>query len=213
MTIRKSVKIKYVDDEQGLDYTFEPVDGSLTVKKVKGGYEARYLTRDEDPYGGPDEWDDDGVFLVAYHRQFTVKSKLISIDQARNLFKNDNELDEYELDFVKTWKEKYHIFGLEAYIHGGVALALSGKGDFPDRRWDVSQLGLVFVSRESWPDEDKARDVAKSLIDEWNMYLSGDVYGCILERYDKKKKQIDYESCWGIYGEKYALEELKDFNG
>jgi len=212
MAIRKEVKTRYIDDKQGLDYTFEPVDGSLTVKKVKGGYEARYLVHDDSPQS-PDEWENDNLFLVAYHRDFTVESKLIDNQQAQNLCKPDDELDIWEKDFVDAWKLKYHTFGLEAYIHSGVCLALSGKGDFPDRRWDVSQLGLVFVSKETWPDEDKARDVAKSLIDEWNMYLSGDVYGCILERYDKKKKQIDYESCWGFYGYKNALEELKDFNG
>lgn len=212
MSIRKSVKVKYIDDEQGLDFTFEPVDGSLTVKKVKGGYEARYLVQDDDPQA-PDEWDNDNLFLVAYHRDFTVESKLIDKQQAQNLYRPDDQLDIWEKDFVDAWKEKYHIFGLEAYIHGGVSLALSGKGDFPDRRWDVSQLGLVFVLKETWPDEDKARDAAKSLIDEWNMYLSGDVWGCVVERYDKNKQQIDQDSCWGFYGFGYALEELKDFNG
>jgi len=50
-----------------------------------------------------------------------------------------------------------------------------------------------------------------SLVESWNEYLGGDVYGCVKETYDKNKKQIDQDSCWGFYGYKYALEELKIF--
>jgi hypothetical protein len=205
MTIRKVTS--YVSDE-GFEFTFKPIEDSLTINKTKTGYEARYLVQDDDPQS-PDDWDNPDLFLVGYHRDFTVEGKLISKDQARNLLKPADELDEDELAWVNAWREKYHVFKLEAYIHSGVVLALSQEGNFPDRQWDVSQLGLVFADKGSWPEEDKAEEAARSLIKEWNIYLSGDVYGCIVETYDKKKQQIDYDSCWGFYGYEYAIEELK----
>lgn len=207
MAIKKVVTTKYVDDE-GFTYTFEPVDGSVKVEKTKTGYEARYLSQDDNPMA-PDEWGNDDLFLVAYHDQFYVESKLIDKQQARNLLKPDDELDEWEKDFVKEWKAKYHIFGLEAYIHSGVMLALGHEGNFPDRQWDVSQLGLVFAAKACWPNYSQAKTAAKSLIDEWNKYLSGDVYGCVKETFNKKKVQLDQDSCWGFYGYDYALECLK----
>ena len=208
MTIKKHTTVKYIDDVEGFAYTFEPVDGSLTIKKTKTGYEARYLVQDENPTA-PDEWGNDDLFLVAYHPDFTVESKLIDKQQAQNLLKPADELDGWEMDFVKEWKAKYHIFGLEAYIHSGVWLALSHQGNFPDRRWDVSQLGLVFVAKAYLPNYSKAQISAKCLLDEWNKYLSGDVYGCVKETFNKKKTQLDQESVWGFYGHSYALECLK----
>jgi hypothetical protein len=131
------------------------------------------------------------------------------------------ELDEDALEFCKDFRKKYHVFGLEAYIHSGVSLALSREGNFPDRQWDVSQLGCVFAEIAEFGSggvefkntREQSRLKALSLIKSWNYCLSGDVYGCVLETYDKNKKQIDQDSCWGFYGYEYAKEELKTFRG
>lgn len=206
MTIRKVTK--YINDE-GFEFTFEPVDGSLSIKKTKTGYEARYLVQD-DQAESPDNWGDEGMlFLVGYHRDFTVEGRSITKDQCRNLLKTVRALGPEERAFVSDWRDKYHIFMLEAYIHGCVVLALGREGHFPDRAWDVSQLGLVFVSKEAWPEYNVAKEVARGLIADWNMYLSGDVWGCVVETYNKKKRQVGQDSCWGFYGHGNALEELQ----
>jgi hypothetical protein len=121
------------------------------------------------------------------------------------------DFDECLNDEAKDYCKKYHIFGLEAYIHSGVSLSLSHEGNFPDRQWDVSQLGLVFASKKEWKSRAKARKAALGLIETWNCSMSGDVYGCVREEYDQDKKQIKEDSCWGFYGYKYAIEELKTF--
>lgn len=81
----------------------------------------------------------------------------------------------------------------------GIALALSNTGNFPDRQWDVSQVGVVFVSKKDWRLSAKAREAAQSLIAEWNMYLAGDVWGYI----------VGDNSCWGFYGQEHCIEEAK----
>lgn len=159
---------------------------------------------------------DAGLFLVGYHSDFTVDhsfrvdgQKQGGINQAlaqviANGGKNeDNEVEEIAMEYHR----KYHIFGLEAYIHSGVVLALSREGNFCDRQWDVSQLGLVFVSKAEWKTRIKAREAALGLIETWNDYLSGNVYGYIVE--DPNGNHLD--SCWGFYGDynDYALKEAR----
>ena len=122
----------------------------------------------------PDESGDNSLFLVASHRQFCVKGP------------NGG------YGVTSHWT-----FPLEAYIHSGVVLALASEGNFPDRAWDVSQLGAVYVSREYWKTRAKARTAALSLISEWNNYLSGNVYGYKIEN----AAGDEIESCWGYSGD------------
>lgn len=148
----------------------------------------------------PSAWADEDIFLVGGHRKFYVPfSGQKTID-----------LDIYRKGCEK--REKTHwIFPLEAYIHSGVSLALRGEGNFPDRQWDVCTVGSVFVSKKEWEFEKEARKAAIFLIEEWNIYLSGDVYGVVIE--DEEGNELG--SCWGYYGleyaEKMAEEMLAEF--
>lgn len=140
----------------------------------------------------PAEQGDDGLFLIAGHRDFYVPPS----PKQRN-FDIQDEINQ---------RSKTHwIFPLEAYIHSGVVLALSGEGNFPDRQWDVSQLGVVFAAKSEWRLSRKAREAALSLVKEWNQYLSGDVWGYVVE--DENGTHLD--SCWGFYGHAYAMEQGK----
>lgn len=134
----------------------------------------------------PQEWGDDGLFLVAKHRQFQVNPPN---DKKNYNFDPQDVIDEY--------KKTHHVFGLEAYIHSGVVLALSREGNFPDRQWDVSQLGVVFISKKEARTAKKARTLALGLIETWNDCLSGNVYGFIVN--DGSGEMV--ESVWGFYGD------------
>lgn len=237
-------------------------------RKVKGNMESiheenyRGLTIKifQDDYAeSPEDWKDEGLFLVAYHRNFTVdrgQRELVTIFNEED-FKKDNgyqgrvyadgygwksyeEAKEQNLinkqvhrgryvpgiseglaecianggkyedgsinDEAKDYLKKYHVFGLEAYIHSGVSLSLSRQGNFPDRRWDVSELGLVFVAKNEARTRAKAQKLARGLISTWNQYLSGAVYGFKLE--NAVEEEID--SCWGYYGDYDAKDGLLD---
>ena len=78
-------------------------------------------------------------------------------------------------------------------------------GNYPDRQWDVSQLGFVFVSKKEWRLSAKARLAAESLLKEWNQYLSGDVYGYIVD-----DDGLNEDSCWGFYGLEYCEQQAKE---
>lgn len=147
------------------------------------------IEQDEDAQS-PQDFGDDGLFLVADHRDFFVPPS-----------KDERNFDVQTV--IDDHKDTHHVFLLEAYIHSGVRLALAGEGNFPDRQWDVSLLGAVFASKSEWRTRAKARKAAEQHIETWNQYLSGDVWGVIIE--DEEGNHLD--SCWGFYGHDYAKEE------
>lgn len=98
---------------------------------------------------------------------------------------------------------EYHIFGVDAYIHSGIALSLAGKTNFPDRRWDVSTTGFVLVKKdllkgssideEDLTEEESITNYAEGLIKNWNTYLSGEVYGFKLFSIDNYWKISEHQ--------------------
>jgi len=201
----------YRDEDEGFEYTFEPVEDSISIKETPEGFEVRYLVQDSDSMP-PDEMDDDHLFLVNYHRDFDVRrDKIIKKDDLKNWYRQDCEDCKDDPCLHRRWEAEYHIFALSCYIHSGVVLSLrrGNWNPFDQQGWDTSHVGAVLVSRKEWPDAEKAQEAAESLVETWNQYLSGDVYGIVKETFDKEKNQVDEGSCWGFYGYKYALEALK----
>jgi len=141
--------------------------------------------------GGPDEWQDEGMFLVHYHTNFQVE---------RNDIVTKEELGQLFHDEVKTIDvmKEYHIFFTKAYIHSGVSLALIESGKvYPDEQWDVSRCGAVLVSKKETRLRKSAYKLASGLIETWNDYLSGNIYGYVTEN----KNGDIIESIWGFYGD------------
>ena len=150
----------------------------------------------------PSEWGDDGLFIVANHRDFYVP------EPGQKRVPSDPD------EVVENWKKTHWIFPLEAYIHSGVHLSFGQEGGYPDRRWDVSQLGFVFASKKEWRLSKKAREAAASKIAEWNRYLSGQIYGYVVETNAKDEDGEDVEgehldSRWGIDDLEYAKSEAR----
>ena len=200
MEIRKVVTTRYVG-EDGFEFTFEPVEDTLVIGTTPKGYVARYLVQDDNPQS-PDENEDNGLFLVNYHRDFDVRRDNIIVKQ--------NVADYYGGEKIPQ-EDKYHIFNLSMLSHSGVWLSLNSSFTGDGGGWDTSHVGLVLVAKKEWHKRDKACKAAESLVNEWNAFLSGDVYGCVVEYYDENKKQINQESCWGYIGFEEAKKELKGF--
>jgi len=141
----------------------------------------------------PNEWESDN-FLVYDHRDFYVEKKGF----------NPRDIFDYfeEHAFKKVLYQGHFVFMVYAYIHSGVALSL-GRNGYPfNDRWDVSSTGNILIKRQKgvWT-EAKARKIAEGLIETWNQYLSGDVYGYNIEQFN--------ESCWGYYEYDTCLQEAK----
>jgi len=160
-----------------------PLEDTLDIEKTDTGYNARYLIQDE-LAEVPDDYPD--IILVSKHRDFYVGDAI----------KNVN-IDEY------------YCFPVEAYIHSGVVLAFSEEGNFPDRRWDVSQCAVIYVRKGYAANRSQARKLAWEHLTQWNMFLGDDVYALVSEYFTAEKKPIDYDVFCGIYGYENACNELK----
>lgn len=150
---------------------------------------------DDDPQS-PKDWDNTDCFLVYDHTSFYVK---VEGFEPRDIYEARKE------GKTKLY-DGYWVFPVDAYIHSGVALSLANEANFPDRRWDVSTTGFALVKRQkgwTWTEE-KARKVARSIVNEWNDYLSGNIYGWSVSKTGN--------SVWGYYGdpkESGCLDEAK----
>lgn len=215
------------------------------------GYKIK-IRQDED-CESPNDWGDDEVFLVYDHRQFYVEragfapQSIYHYLYAKDMVNSGNDVDgNYQEEFESYYEyDNFHIFPVEAYIHSGVSLSLfSGTKQC---RWDSSVSGYILVAKNiqiaaddyTLIPKDKAIEYAESLIETWNTYLSGDVWGYIIKKsnttysiskndlkeildennyidkdefYNIATEDQDWEevdSCWGFYGEDAALNEAK----
>lgn len=56
----------------------------------------------------------------------------------------------------------------------------------------------------------RARQYAKGVLEEYRDYCNGDVYGVVVELFDRQGERIEEESVWGHYGYDYAKEALTE---
>ena len=155
------------------------------------------LIQDTDIAHGPDEWGDEEVFIVtSQNRNFEVIPEGF---EAMEIMENLDKEGMYDNE-----GSKYFVFPLNAYIHSGVSLSLGTSYPF-DCPWDSGQIGVVLVK-----DFEKLVDPAKlasSVVDTWNMYLSGDVWGYDITH---AESGASFDSLWGIYGFDYAKGEAEE---
>ena len=148
----------------------------------------------------PGKWDNEDCFIVYNHKQFNVK---------RDGF-NPEAIYEHITETKRNFYDGYYVFSLYAYIHSGVSLSVSNNSYPFTCGFDTSMAGFVLVKRQKgWSyNKKKAFERAKSLVDTWNLYLGGEVYG-----YDS-----EHGGCWGFYGDEgkegmisQAKEEIDEF--
>lgn len=131
----------------------------------------------------------------------------------------------YAWQRYKKAHAEYACFVVHVANYGGGNIALS-LGDVWDGEYDKKGRwagrepeAMVRIKRdEGW--SRSVEEVAKSLVNEWNQYLSGDVWGYVIK--DEEGEEVD--SCWGYYGtddceeqarsaaawhEEHALKQLK----
>ena len=106
-------------------------------------------------------------------------------------------------DVKKQIKDVVSIQPVYLYSHSGVTISLTPFGC----KWDSGCCGFVVVTKEdirNWfgckrvtqKDIDKAIGYIESEISTLNQYITGDVYGFIIEDEDENHE----DSCWGFYG-------------
>lgn len=118
-----------------------------------------------------------------------------------------------EADTIQEITERNDVIYLPvyAYIHGSVMLSTSGFSDV----WDSGQCGIIYCEMDAAKAEFPSLDGTELIevvkrcleaeVEMYSKYLSGDMYGYIVE------SSFDEDSCWGFYSREDALNEAKAF--
>jgi len=197
-------KITYVSDE-GFEFTFEPIEDTLKIKKIKDGFEARYLTPDNDPQNPFENGEGNGNF---FHWKDRGREELLKYCEALGY---DPETRE------KIGKGNPDAVKIDKYEHSSVSYSISGEGR--QCQWDTSSAWAVWLPDNCLLDElkklkgnvrhKKCIEYARQACELFNQWANGDVYCIVKETYDKKKSPIDYEIVGGIFGRDYAEKALE----
>lgn len=118
-------------------------------------------------------------------------------------------------DLFAAVQESYYVQPLYLYDHSGITISM-GAFSCP---WDSGQVGWITLRKETalaeWPQlewasvDDWARHIMEAEVEEYDQYLTGDVWGVVVE--DESGEELD--SCWGMYGSDYAEEQMDEMAG
>ena len=157
----------------------------------KNGYKVT-IEQDTDP-SSPSEYQDEHAFIATTNnRYFTVAGP--NGETASTLGAN-----------LEEWEKTHHVYKLNALIHGDVRLSITSDLKQYYMGFDSGQIGFLLVTRDE-SEIPEPQKYAEGMVEEWNQYLSGDVWGFTIE--DGEGNHID--SCWGFYGFDYAKSEAFD---
>jgi len=202
--IKKTVTTQYTD-EQGFEFTFEPIEDSLKIKKTKTGFEARYLTPDNDSINPFETSEGNGIF---YHWKEYGKEQL----------EKYCELLGYDIDTKeKIGEENPDTVRIDKYEHSGITYSVAGEG--MNCRWDTSNSWAIWYPDNVLLEElkglkgqarrQKCIEYARQCCELFNQWANGEVYCIVKETYDHNKEQIDYDVCGGYFGYEEALKSLE----
>jgi hypothetical protein len=177
-------------------------------------WHGRYNLGDEQPKCSPEE----------YRRQLVFEIHPELEDYIENaLFERMGDTAQYDDavgDILQKILDKHYVI-LPCYLldHSGITMSTGSFGD----PWDSGQVGFIYCTmkkaREEWSgekthehykvlgDPDAVRKCAEKYltgeVEEYDQYLTGDVYGYVVEDGDGE----NVESCWGFYGFDYCKQE------
>jgi len=199
------------------------------------GYRIK-IAQDDDPIQPPDDCDDSVVFLVSfepYLQKNPDHSPVSCLADLKDLISGPPEegYEDYEeedgkaefAEAVAEWKEErdeWLIFEVSVQTQGYTSMHFChGEPDADDVR------AAIFVKKDGgWGEGVDLKKIARDYCKAWDQYLSGDVYGYMIDGPLEQKQDLcekcghvqrEYEerevldSCWGFYGLDYCIEEAK----
>jgi hypothetical protein len=158
---------------------------------------------------------------------------LLLAEKLAGVWQNDIEWSDVDEDYIGKLKV-FEVYAEEAwerlYAQGKIGTPLAIPVRYEDcyrvsvypcsieeanAVWVPDKCCLENISRlcaanASYPERLKvAKEYAKNVLEEYEKWCNGEVFGVIIETFDEAGEHIDTESCWGIIGEEYADEELE----
>ena len=155
------------------------------VKEEKyHGYTIK-IYQDPDPMNPRTEFDEFGK-MICFHRRYDLGDK------------HDMSVEE-----LQELVERKDVVALPLYLydHSGITMRTRPFGD----PWDSGQVGYIYADAGMIKKEygsvtaatkEKARKLMQGEVETYDDYLTGNVYGYVIENPDGEH----VDSCWGFYG-------------
>jgi hypothetical protein len=162
------------------------------------------LYQDEDAES-PRDWDNLGT-MVYWHRNYILGD----VDGSK-------EYESPQAFIEQANRDGWECLPLALYDHSGLTMWVGSRPHaFDAQGWDSGQVGFIYVTPEKIRKEysckhitaktcAKVRQVLKSEVKAFDQFLTGDIYGYMIE--DEEGEHID--SCWGFFGHEYAKTEMQ----
>jgi len=182
------------------------------------------IMRDEDQFETPRDWDN-LCNMYIWHRDYSLGDSTNGKDLWDILYDlmetylpevDADDMSENEMRLALP-KDKIKIYPIYLYDHSGITISISGEYPYNDR-WDGGISGFIIAERETIEeagcDWNNVYEIAKAEVDNYDMYLVGDVYGYIEDKYlgdDEWEENVD--SCWGFYSRKWGEELATEILG
>ena len=116
-------------------------------------------------------------------------------------------------------RNNFVMLPLYLYDHSGITMS---TGSF-DCKWDSGQVGWIICDKKTIDahfdgDRDKAEDALRADVKVYDQYLTGDVYGYVVEERDtvdcpccdRPFEWAQTASCWGFYGDNVRENGMAD---
>lgn len=207
-------------------------------QEERNGYRLKIIA-DSDPTNPRREWDN-GAVMVCEHGRYDLGDKdgrddaIAAVRSSRDYrdswedYGNADMLDLSEPnDLWKAVQRCSDIIACPLYLydHSGITISMSRGGGNPfSCRWDSGMVGFIFMTKamilENWMKpatsrltaklKEQAIDLMAAETETYDQYLTGDVWGYVVEKIDPEEPDEDGEevdSCWGFFGSDYAKEE------
>tara|TARA_B110000444_G_C18758691_1_gene556446 strand:+ start:42 stop:641 length:600 start_codon:yes stop_codon:yes gene_type:complete len=187
---------------------------SYVIKEAKLGNETVKIVQDGD---------------VETPRNWSNLSKMIFTGSYKHLGDKhevdfDEEFDSRQ-DFIergeeivrKHFKDVAVCYAVHMYKHSGESISIDYSGQYTCR-WDSGTIGFAIVTKEDIRKEynikrvtqkyiDKCENIVRGEIKTLDQYISGEVYGYVVE--DKDENVID--SCYGFFGYDIEKNGISDY--
>lgn len=155
----------------------------------------------------PASWDNFGEIAYCSHREVL----------------GTEDVSRERLDEISKGIRDGSLIGMAvfAYIHSGATIATTPFSC----QWDSGQSGFVYCTKEKAIKEfgkkimtaavmEKARRCLQGEVKTFDQYLTGDIYGFVLERVildedGDEESTEELDACWGYYGMDSAIEEAQ----
>ena len=153
----------------------------LSVEKEINGKKMRLSILQDDYATDPREWDNLG-HMVCFHRRYNLGDE--------HEFESAVEF----VDFLDKLQKRDAVIARPLYLydHSGVTMNTGGFYQYDPQGWDWGKVGYIYVTKERVREVFKVKQVSPRLklqvleilqaeVDEYDMYLRGEVYGYRIE--------------------------------